>query len=350
MIITYLEKIRTKYQEKRIDAANRLKQASDEFARNMEIMKVLEENSDSVFEEFTPREVNGFNKKKLAELAQTQKELSVQLTEIRTELSLIDDELYQLDSVIKVAKEEASSDEPVVRLDNETYDARTFKLAMLETQENERQRIAREFHDTAIQNIAALIHKIGICNKLVDSDPIRCKLELANMEKIFRDTIDEGRNMIYNLRPMSFDDIGFDVTLERFIDKFKAMSGANVTCRVVGDIYPISNVIQITVLRIIQEACNNAVKHANATRIKVKLVYEKHKLIVSVEDNGDGFTRDNTMGITREDNSGFGLSMMKERIYLLSGELQVESSLGEGCRVTAIVPIDKENNECQLKS
>ena len=89
----------------------------------------------------------------------------------------------------------------------------------LETQENERQRISRELHDSTVQNLTAMVHMTELCSKLVDMDPIRCKLELNKMIKNLGEIIDDTRKMIYNLRPMSFDDIGLDITIERTLDK-----------------------------------------------------------------------------------------------------------------------------------
>jgi two-component system sensor histidine kinase DegS len=82
---------------------------------------------------------------------------------------------------------------------------------ILQTVESERQRIARDLHDSTVQSLTSLTHKTELCLKLMDVDPIRCRLELTSQGKILKDIINELRNMIYNLRPMSFDDIGFNI-------------------------------------------------------------------------------------------------------------------------------------------
>ena len=343
MVISYLEKIREQYQEKRIDAYSRLNAATNEFKENTEFIKLLELNNDSNFESFTPRQVNGFNRTKIAELESRQKQLTNTISDIRSEISDIDGEIYEINSVIKVAKENmASMSNPI--LDEEDYDEARVKLALLETQENERQRIARELHDSTVQNLTSLVHKTELCQKLTDTDLIRCKLELSSMGKIIRDIIEDTRNMIYDLRPMSFDDIGFDVTVERFLDKIKMISGTNISFRIEGTPYPIKNVVGITLLRVIQEACNNAIKHSEASIIQVKLIYDKSLFTVQIGDNGKGFIVDKNTNVSREDNSGFGLSMMKERIFLLSGELIMESAPGKGCCIKAQIPVGEEDN------
>ena len=344
MVLSYLKKIREQHQEKFIDAKNRLNAASNEYKENLEFIKLLEVNNDPNFESFTPRQVNGFNRTKIAELQERQKELTVTLSEIRTECSLLEHDIYKINSVIKVAKENMGNmSNPI--FEEKDYDEARVKLALLETQENERQRIAREPHDSTVQNLTSLVHKTELCLKLMDMDQIRCKLELASMSKILRDIIGDTRNMIYDLRPMSFDDIGFDITVERFIDKIKVLSGVNILFKIEGNPYPINNVVGITLLRVIQEACNNAIKHSEATKIEVKLIYERNQFTVQIEDNGKGFVIDKHANVSREDNSGFGLSMMKERIFLLSGELTIESAPGEGCCIKANIPIGEEENQ-----
>ena len=342
MVVSYLEKIREQYQEKRIDANSRLVAAQNEYKENTEFIKLLEVNNDPNFESFTPRQVNGFNKTKISELEARQKQLSNIMSDIRGELSSIDNEVYELNSVIKVAREK-NCDISNSILDNDEYrDEARVKLALLETQENERQRIARELHDSTVQNLTSLIHKTELCLKLMDTDTIRCKLELTSMSKILRDVIEDTRNMIYDLRPMSFDDIGFDITVERFLDKIKLISGTNIAFSIEGRTYPIKSVVGITLLRVIQEACNNAIKHSDATSIQVKLIYNPSRFTVQIDDDGKGFKINLDENVSREDNSGFGLSMMKERIFLLSGELEIESSPGKGCCVKAHIPIEEE--------
>ena len=344
MVNEYLEKIKNQLLERRIDVHKQMTELSNTYKENVEFIKILEESNDPTFESFTPREVNGFNRRKISELEEQQKRLTVELEEIRNEITQIDNDIYEISSVMKVAKGNINSVSSQI-LDNSSntddYNDYDVKLALLEIQENERQRIARELHDSTVQNLTSLVHKTELCSKLIDVDLVRCKLELMSMGKILRDIIGDTRNMIYDLRPMSFDDIGFDVTVERFIDKVRSVSGKEVTLKVEGTTYPIQNVIGLTLLRVIQEACNNSIKHSLATSINVTLHYLEDYFIVEILDDGKGFVVDNT-NVSREDNSGFGLSMMRERIFLLSGELIIDSEPGKGCCIKAEVPIEEE--------
>ena len=176
-------------------------------------------------------------------------------------------------------------------------------------------------------------------------DPIRCKLELMTMSRTLREIINDTRQMIYNLRPMSFDDIGLEITIERLLDKLKNDDGVNISFEVEGDVYQLKPVIGITLLRIIQEACNNAIKYADATVITVKMIYEEESVTVIIADDGKGFDMENLDVSTRNDNSGFGLSMMKERVYLLSGDINITSKENDGTRIEVKVPIKNKEEK-----
>ena len=96
-------------------------------------------------------------------------------------------------------------------------------------------------------------------------------------------------------------------------------------------------------LRVIQEACNNAVKHAQASYLEVKVSYLEKKIVLVIKDDGKGFDVNAVPDETRDDNSGFGLSMMKERVYLLSGTISIESAPGKGCSIIVSIPKMKED-------
>ena len=105
MVVTYLEKNRAKLQEQRININSQLTAAKNQYIENVEFIKVLEENNDPSFESFTPRQVNGFNKRKTEELKELQKEISSRINGLNEELTLVDEELAELGEVIRVAKE-----------------------------------------------------------------------------------------------------------------------------------------------------------------------------------------------------------------------------------------------------
>lgn len=219
------------------------------------------------------------------------------------------------------------------------------KIMMLEIQEIERQRIARELHDSSTQNLIALINKLELCSNLIDIDVIRCKLELQSTMNYLKTIISDIRSTIYDLRPMSFDDIGMDVTINQFMEKIKNEYNKKIVFIDKDNILKQNNlktILKLTVFRIIQESCNNALKHAEAENIQVIMKKEDSFLSIAINDDGVGFDVSQLKNIKREDNSGFGLSMMKERVYLLSGSIKIDSEIGKGTSILVKVPFLEE--------
>lgn len=331
MVKKYLEKIKQELIERKSSISDKIKLCENIIKENEKFIEILEDTNDPNYGAFTPRETNTnmFNRKKLDELQNSQKTQMEHLSKLQDEFGEINFKIDEVTSVIKVMEK---MKEPVPEED--IYDTR---LSILRTVETERLRIARELHDSTIQNLIAIVHKTEICKKILETDPTRCNQELLTIGKSLRDIIDDTRDIIYDLRPMSFDDIGFDVTVERALDKFH-QSGIKCDYHVEGKPYQIDSVVKITILRVIQEACNNAVKHAEASKLDVELFYLEKKIILKITDDGKGFDTSKILGTKREDNSGFGLSMMKERVYLLSGKIEINSSFGNGCSIIVTIP------------
>lgn len=212
-------------------------------------------------------------------------------------------------------------------------------LQILQNQEFERKRIARELHDSTVQNLTSLIHKTELCSRYVDIDPIRTKLELEIMKKTLRTTINDMREMIFDLRPMSLDDLGIVPTVQRYIEQLMENSEINITFDYTEDDSNIYSIIHLTLFRFIQEACNNVLKHAYAKNIKISLTNHKSEVHLIIEDDGIGFNVESYTEKTL-DNSNFGLSIMKERVYLLSGQIHIESKKNRGTKISIIIPMN----------
>ena len=225
-------------------------------------------------------------------------------------------------------------------IDESRYNYNDKGLSILEAQEIERQRIARDLHDSTVQNLTSLVHKSELCIKLIDIDSTRAKLELTSMSSTIKSVINEMRGIIYNLKPMSLDDLGLNITIERFASRLMDLNNINVIVHSNEEAKEILPVIKLTLFRIIQEACNNVIKHANASLINIDIVYSENSVTVSVKDNGVGFIINQpaqSEGVKHS--SSFGLSIMKERISLLSGTVDIKSEKGMGTTVIVSVPL-----------
>ena len=339
MVKEYLDKIKDEYIENKLSISEKLTSAENHYKENIKMIQMLEDSEDPNFEAFTPRQVNSYNRSKISELNEQQRLIEAQIKVLHNDLAEINRKIDEVTSVIRVYRNDMSS---VNTVSNTSAGSEDTNLMILERVELERQRIARDLHDSSVQSLTSLLHKTELCMKLIDLDPIRCKLELSSNSKILKDVINEMRNMIYNLRPMSFDDIGFDITVERVLDKLKQINNIRYSFDIKGQPYELKNIYFLSLLRIIQEACSNSVKHGEADFIKVILEYVKNYLNLLIEDDGKGFDISTIPESTRNDNSGFGLSMMKERVTFLSGTMDIDSSIGNGCKININIPINRE--------
>ena len=202
-------------------------------------------------------------------------------------------------------------------------------------QEKERERIARDLHDTSLQNITHMIHKVELVSKYIDVDMNRARIELSLIAQNLRDINQEIRNTIYNLKPMVIDDLGFSELIERLKDNYSNRTSMQFQL----DIDPISNcndIAKILLYRIIDEAVNNAVKHSNGTEISILVKEKEEKILVKIQDNGIGIQEDEIKKIDL-DNRHFGLKIMQERIHLLGGELSINGK--QGTTILIEVPI-----------
>lgn len=338
MVVEYLEQTKKQFIDKRESLLDEISSLEIKSKENIRMIQMLEDTNDDNFESFSPREVSSYTKSKMVELSEEQKQIQQLLQDYRSEVLELNLKIDEVTSVIKVAQNENEI------CNEEISKSKKSNLYVLESIEKERQRIARDLHDSTVQNLTSLVHKSELCMKLIDLDPIRCKLELSSMGKILREVIEDMRKMIYDLRPMSFDDIGFGVTIERALDKCKAAYNIRYSFKIEGEEYQLPNMVSISLLRIIQESCSNAINHGNAKMIDIKLIYHEDSIELMVENDGDGFDVSTIDELSRDDYSGFGLSMMKERIFLLSGDLSIQSKAGEkGCLLTVNLPIERED-------
>ncbi|HEY8348849.1 MAG TPA: sensor histidine kinase [Clostridia bacterium] len=215
-------------------------------------------------------------------------------------------------------------------------------LKIIKAQEEERQRVARDIHDGPAQMMSNVVLKAEICERLIDADPDKARMELQNLKKIMRDSLQDVRKIIYNLRPMSLDDLGLVPTLQRYVLTFQEETGISVSFITKGSQPELKPVISLTVFRIVQEALNNVVKHAKANTVVMQLEFLDESLRLFVYDDGVGFDTVRLNERNEDVSSGFGLVSMRERIELLGGDMRISSEPGKGTRLNIIIPFTRE--------
>lgn len=215
-------------------------------------------------------------------------------------------------------------------------------LKIIKAQEDERQRVARDIHDGPAQLMSNVVLKAEICERMIDVDLEKAREELRNLKKIVRDSLQDVRKIIYNLRPMSLDDLGLVPTLQRYILTFQEDSGISVSFKTRGVCDDMKSVISLTVFRIVQEAINNIIKHAYSQNVSITLEFNEKGLRLIIYDDGKGFDVEKLKAKTDDMNSGFGLFSMRERVELLGGVFNISSELGKGTRLNISIPFVRE--------
>lgn len=213
-------------------------------------------------------------------------------------------------------------------------------LRIIQAQEEERQRVAREIHDGPAQSMSNVVLKAEICEKLIDVDLDKTRTELQQLKKIVRDCLQDVRRIIYNLRPMSLDDLGLVPTLQRYILTFQEQTGIEVSFKTKGlQNCELKPAIALTVFRIVQECISNISKHSLAEKAVVSLEASNGELKIHIYDDGRGFDPESLKLRDGDINCGFGLISMRERIELLNGEFSLYSRPGKGTRLDIKIPL-----------
>lgn len=200
--------------------------------------------------------------------------------------------------------------------------------------ENERVRIAHEFHDTIIQNLVHTIYQSELTLHYIDEDPVRAKLELAALTKNIKNTIADARNILYELKPMAITDLGFKESLDEYIIYLKSLSSIKFTCEMEDNLDSLNDNQRLVVYRIIQEACNNILKHSKASlaEINIKKCNDDYYKI-TIDDNGVGCNKNELCKMHH-----YGLKIMEERAKMICGSIKVHSDLDQGFHITVIIP------------
>lgn len=310
------------------------------------ILEEFEKKQDTNLNFFSPvgvyeedgkkRDILRFVEEQKEKLVQFEKKLE-QYRYRKEQLSLLQDLLLE---VQKKGTEKSVEKEKVAV-------SRERGLYLLETQEYERNRIARDLHDSSVQSLTGLVHKTEFCIRLMDMDTVRVKLELTTMIETIKSIINGMREIIYDLRPMSLNNLGFGATMDAYCAQLRKNYDIEVNCNAEEKEPELPPIWKVTLYRILQEACSNAVKHANASKIEISLSYAEGNVHLEIKDDGIGFDANVLTEPMQEEDKlhGFGLMMMRERAGLLGGNAAVVSAPGEGTVVTVIIPFKTEKEE-----
>lgn len=209
------------------------------------------------------------------------------------------------------------------------------KAIVVQTQEEERLRLARLLQAGPAQLLANTTFEIDTCLRLIDTQPQTAREGLQSLLVELQQGLGDVRDLIASLQPPLLEEMGLGASLSKFVKKFAAQTG--ITVEMIGweqltERLPAT--VELSIYRIAQEAMENIRRHSHASHAQIEYQRQSNQLVVTISDNGQGFAPQSLAPGRR-----WGLVMMQDRAELLEGNLQIFSEPGHGVRVILTAPL-----------
>ncbi len=201
---------------------------------------------------------------------------------------------------------------------------------------DERQRIAGEIHDTIAQGLTGVITQLEAASQ-VKGDPAELQRRLDNATSLARESLAEARRSMRAILPAPLEGRHLPEALADEAARWSSLNRVPTEVTTTGETQGLHPEVEVTMLRVAQEALANVAKHANASRVGVTLSYMGDIVTIDVKDNGAGFVAGSGANGSGAD-PGFGLTAMRQRVERLAGTLEIESEPGGGTAVCATLP------------
>lgn len=228
----------------------------------------------------------------------------------------------------------------VARSLDEWQSRQELSSRIIAAQEEERRRLARELHDGTAQSLAGLAVELEVAERMVDGGADGMRRQMERLKTLVRDSLVEVRRVIADLRPIALDELGVFSALRRHADRVSATGGPPVEVVIHGPERRFDPMLEAAVFRVVQEAIQNARRHAGAGRIWVYVESAPTGwLTATIRDDGRGFDVDRARREAAQRGS-IGLASMEERVRLFGGRFAIHSEPGSGTRVMARFPIE----------
>jgi len=220
-------------------------------------------------------------------------------------------------------------------LERDRQQLQALSSQVIDAQEAERKRIARELHDETAQTLTSLLVRLRILERA--PDPAQVRECTAELRELTLQALEEVRNMARELRPTVLDDLGLVAAAQSYSEHCAELLGFAVTFR--GEAFPhrLSPQVELVLYRVIQEALTNVARHAAARHVEVVLTEQRGNVVATIRDDGVGF---DVEAVLASKERGLGLFGMQERMALVGGRLHLRSRPGSGTLVHAEVPIE----------
>ncbi|MCI0582567.1 MAG: sensor histidine kinase, partial [Chloroflexi bacterium] len=216
-----------------------------------------------------------------------------------------------------------------------------IQMRIVEAQEAERTRLAREVHDGPAQALANAVFQVEVVERMLAREPVLAAAELRLLRELLRRELGDVRAFISQLRPPILADLGLEGAIRDAAESLTALLGIPIDVDVDAGIREIGDAAQTVVLRIVQEAMQNVRRHAEARRATIRAVSDDGRWIVEVRDDGRGF---DVGAVAARGRRNFGLQFMRERAELIGAEFEVRSRPDGGTVVRIAIPRGAEES------
>jgi two-component system, NarL family, sensor histidine kinase UhpB len=207
---------------------------------------------------------------------------------------------------------------------------------IIQAQEQERQRIARELHDETSQVLTSLLISLTLLEESVETQEARDRI--ADTRALAHSTLRAIRNLSIDLRPSALDDLGLLPALRWYVKEYQKKCAIDVTFHATGFKERLPAEMETALYRIVQECLTNTAKHANAGKVTITLREETVRVFARITDDGEGFDYEALLKTPGQER-GLGLAGMNERAVLLNGTLNIHSTSGQGTIIEVSIPL-----------
>lgn len=215
----------------------------------------------------------------------------------------------------------------------------TNVVRIIEIEEATRKSLVRKMHDGPASSLSNFILQAEICERLFDSDPDRARTELDVLKSTAVNTFSKVKDFIFDLRPMMLDDLGIIPTLRSYALSLSKKSDIDATVMTTGVEQRLPAHLEVTIFSAVQQLASNARSHGQASQIQIQIDITPDRVTVIVEDNGRGFDVDQVLN---SNSKTLGLPTLKERLAMLNGDLDVNSTMGQGTHAEFMIPIEEK--------
>lgn len=222
---------------------------------------------------------------------------------------------------------------------NQPEQQKDIALKILLAQDKERRRIAREIHDGPAQNLANIVLRLEIAEKLMAIDTKKVQAEIADLKCLVRSNLRDIRRIIFDLRPIAVDGNGLLSSLEKYLVSFQDNYKIKCELLVKGEEKQLLPVIEVSIFRSLQECLTNIAKHSLSDWAGIEIDFQEEAVFLEIKDRGIGFDLNRVL-----ENPGehYGLIGVKERIEMLNGKIDIDSVLDKGTTIKFHIPIDQK--------